>query len=87
MPGSDLIMPVMDGWEAIALMRDAERQRAHVVNGCRITITSGNAEGNDLENAVKRGADGYLLKPFVERSLRKEVARAIWSRPSTHQPM
>lgn len=70
----DLMLPGLDGFGVVAALR--ERGRATPV-----VVLSARGEVSDKVEALARGADGYLTKPF---SLRELVARirAALRRPS-----
>lgn len=57
----DVIMPVLDGLEAVRRIRRFEKQNN--LNHLRIVIVSANAFENDIEAGYKAGADAYLVKP------------------------
>jgi two-component system CheB/CheR fusion protein len=56
----DLSMPVMDGWEATALIKSAPSMRA-----TRVLVVSGERRGAELERAMRAGADAALRKPVT----------------------
>jgi CheY-like chemotaxis protein len=60
----DLSMPVMDGWEATALIKAAPSMRA-----TRVLVLSGERRGTDLERAMRAGADAALGKPCTPQEL------------------
>ena len=64
----DLNMPVMDG---IATLR-ALKERKHPVRVLMLTISKDDA---DLLDAIRAGADGYLLKNTEPEDLRKAILR------------
>ncbi|MEF3190994.1 MAG: response regulator [Campylobacterales bacterium] len=53
----DIVMPIMDGFEAISALRAA---------GCRVPIIamSANALREDIDKALRCGANDYITKPF-----------------------
>ena len=67
----DLVMPVMDGTEAIRRIRARER-------GIRILVLTSFGTDRKLLPAVKAGASGYLLKDataeYLVRSIRQAAA-------------
>ena len=61
----DLRLPDMDGIELLTAMRDAIPKMAKII------ITGYPSQENAIE-AVNRGADGYMIKPYtIEELLRK----------------
>lgn len=60
----DLMMPKVNGFQFCRTIRhDAE------LFDCRILITSGRDFQADRESAMEAGANGYLVKPFLEAEL------------------
>jgi PAS domain S-box-containing protein len=66
----DIQMPVMDGTEAITIIRDFENK-----NGSHtpIIVLTANAMKGDRERFLAVGADGYLTKPMKKETLFKEM--------------
>jgi CheY-like chemotaxis protein len=61
----DLMMPVLDGWEATRRLKaDAATAGIHV-----IAITA-QAMPGDREQALAAGCDGYITKPIDVRAIR-----------------
>jgi CheY-like chemotaxis protein len=61
---SDMRMPGMDGLEVL----DAVRRDAHI-SGIPFIFLTGRSESAQLHDALNRGADGYLIKPFQVHEL------------------
>jgi CheY-like chemotaxis protein len=67
----DIQMPEMDGYEATARIRDAERgARVRIVALTASTMTG------DRERCLESGMDDYLSKPFRVEEMAAVVARA-----------
>ncbi|MCB9597091.1 MAG: response regulator [Sandaracinaceae bacterium] len=68
----DLMMPVMDGWEAIRALRS-------VWATCRIPIiaVSATTDLKERRRADQAGADAHLGKPIDEDELRATIARYL----------
>lgn len=66
----DLIMPVMDGLE---LMEQLHRRDPDLA----VIIMTGYGTIETAVEAIKRGAEDYLTKPFDDQSVRKKIARFI----------
>jgi two-component system, chemotaxis family, chemotaxis protein CheY len=63
----DLTMPEMDGLQCIARMT-AEAPHA------RILVVTALSDKSTAVEAVKRGAEGFLLKPFTAAQLNEKIA-------------
>ena len=67
---TDILMPVMDGIEAISRIRKLKPAELPIV------AMSANAD-NSWSNSFRAGADGYLVKPFEIETLRRELGKWI----------
>ncbi|MFQ3535404.1 MAG: response regulator [Aggregatilineales bacterium] len=67
---TDLVMPKMDGWEMLRVLRDDPQLRHIPV----LAITAAYTLPGDRERVLEAGFDGYLIKP-VEISTFAEVLR------------
>jgi CheY-like chemotaxis protein len=68
----DLSMPRMDGWEAIRRLRAEPRTRS-----TPIIVLSGHAVGDELERAMKAGADEACPKPCTPDDLVRRVRKLL----------
>jgi CheY-like chemotaxis protein len=68
----DVMMPVMDGLQAVAAIREKERSTGQ--HQTIIMLTS-HAEPGDDVRFMKAGADGYIAKPVSVEQLNAELAR------------
>lgn len=68
----DLAMPVMDGREAMRVLRDDPRTA-----GIPIVVLTAMALTVDRDRLVAEGFDGLLVKPCMPRVLLAEVRRVI----------
>jgi CheY-like chemotaxis protein len=73
----DIQMPVMDGIEAVRLLRSAESTRRLPV----VAVTALAMPG-DAERRLAAGADHYLAKPVELRGLLALVRRLVAERPA-----
>lgn len=73
----DIMMPVMDGYEATARIRAFETREARVPTP--IIGLSARAMEGDREVALEAGLDEYLTKPVREPDLKDALER--WIRP------
>ena len=82
----DLVMPVMDGLEAIRSIRQAEASdTARGQTRLPIVALSANAADSDQAQARNAGADDFLSKPVAHAELLDRIARLLdvqW----THRP-
>lgn len=70
----DVMMPVMDGLEALASIREGEQAgKPHIP----VIIVSANDLPGDRQRFLSRGADGYVPKPVDVEVLRVEIARVM----------
>jgi|GEM_PF-1763446 len=70
----DIQMPVMNGMEALSVIRDKEKATGEHVPV--IAITGGTQPG-ERERLLAAGFDGYLVKPVDLRELRRMVTRIM----------
>ena len=62
----DLMMPVMDGYEATSQIRIIEKDKA---NSVPIIAVTANTMDNDRQKCIESGMNGYVVKPFDIDSL------------------
>jgi response regulator RpfG family c-di-GMP phosphodiesterase/serine/threonine protein kinase len=68
----DLNLPDLDGFEVCRRLRE-RLANSHV----KIIVVSGRGDQNDLAEALPRGADDYIPKPFETRQLLAKVGHAL----------
>jgi two-component system, sensor histidine kinase and response regulator len=75
----DVQMPVLDGFEATAMIREIE---AEVEGGRRIPIIAltAHAMKGDREHCLAAGMDGYVAKPIQRRALFEAIETVAGSR-------
>ncbi len=66
----DLVMPDMDGITLLERIKDQDK-------GTPVFIMTGYGTIESAVEAVKKGAEDYLLKPFEEELLRKKIRKAV----------
>jgi CheY-like chemotaxis protein len=73
----DVMMPNMDGLEALAAIRELEAsQGGHVP----IIMATSHDEPGDAARYKRAGADGYLSKPLEIERLQSEISRVLTRR-------
>jgi CheY-like chemotaxis protein len=75
---TDMQMPVMDGLEASAAIRQRERGRASPIP---IIAMTANAVVDDRHACVRAGMDGYASKPVNPAELIAAIHRAVHAQP------
>jgi two-component system, sensor histidine kinase len=71
----DIQMPVMDGYQATAEIRDLQNS-GHFPNSKIVAMTA-NAEKGEMEKCLELGMDDYISKPFKSESLEEVVQRVM----------
>jgi len=69
----DCQMPELDGYQATAEIRRAERESEHT----RIVAMTANTLTGDRERCLESGMDDYLAKPLRPRELEEALTRAL----------
>lgn len=70
----DMQMPVMDGLEATAAIRNAEQQSGEYTP---IIAMTANAMQGDRERCLEAGMDGYISKPVNRKKLHDTIATHV----------
>lgn len=69
---SDVNMPVMDGFELLANVRNRAEWNTMPV----VMVTTEGGEDSVL-SAVQKGANGYIVKPFVPADVRQKLIECL----------
>jgi CheY-like chemotaxis protein len=77
----DIILPEIDGWTLVRLLREDPRTRDSIV----LALTAWTGVG-DGARALSLGFEEVLTKPVLPRTLASVVARHLAERPMLHQP-
>ncbi|MCK6682431.1 MAG: response regulator [Thermoanaerobaculia bacterium] len=64
----DVMMPEMDGWQVLKILKGDERTR-HIP----VVMLSARAERRDKMIGLQEGADAYIAKPFSPSEVVQEV--------------
>lgn len=68
----DMIMPIMDGWEAVRSLRaNPETKDIPILAATALFHQS------DLNTCIEQGCDGYINKPFTIVELKNKVEELI----------
>ena len=68
----DIMMPEMDGYEAIAAIRKDEK-----LKNIPIIAVTANAMSGDKEQCLQAGADDYISKPVDVNALLKRIDKLL----------
>ncbi|MGN1351059.1 MAG: response regulator [Anaerovoracaceae bacterium] len=71
----DMSMPVMDGLEAVRILRQMDREDADVL----IIAVSGDISEAAVKDYRAAGVNGYLGKPFSQKTLEKAMEQVLYS--------
>ena len=64
----DVMMPEMDGWQVLKILKGDEKTR-HIP----VAMLSARAERRDKMIGLQEGAEGYIAKPFSTAEVLREV--------------
>jgi DNA-binding response OmpR family regulator len=67
----DIAMPGMSGLEVLAVLRRSRHRRLPVL------MTTASSAREHVDEALRLGANGYLLKPFLPEGLKARVAAVL----------
>jgi two-component system, sensor histidine kinase len=71
----DIQMPVMDGYQATAEIRDLQKDEAYA--NSKIVAMTANAEKGEMEKCLELGMDSYISKPFKSESLEEVIQNVM----------
>lgn len=73
----DVMMPEMDGWQVLKVLKGDDRTR-HIP----VAMLSARAERRDKMIGLQEGAEAYIAKPFSPAEVVREV-QALLGRPAS----
>jgi len=68
----DIVMPKMDGFEAVKKLRDNAQMR-----GVPIVMVTSKGEAESMEAGYENGCSDYILKPIDQRELLAKVKNLL----------
>lgn len=72
----DIMMPQMDGWEILKLVREDERLR-----DLPVVVLTAKVQEKDIARGWRMGADGYIVKPFNPVILADALRKVLEATP------
>ena len=69
---TDWNMPVMDGLELLKAIRANEKLK-HLP----VLLVTAEAKKENIVSAAQAGADGYIVKPFTEETLKEKLSKIL----------
>jgi CheY-like chemotaxis protein len=70
----DVMMPVMDGFEACAKLKADDKTR-----DIPVIFLTAKAQGYEVQKGMNAGAVGYILKPFDPMTISKQIEEVLRS--------
>lgn len=72
----DIMMPEMDGIEALAAIRELEKEKGvEGLDGVKIIMTTAKGQSEDIFDAFNTGCEAYLIKPVRKPELIAEIQK------------
>jgi two-component system OmpR family response regulator len=68
----DVMMPVMDGFEACKALKSRSQTR-----NTPVIFLTAKAQGYEVQNGIAAGALGYILKPFDPMTLHQQIEEVL----------
>ncbi len=72
----DIMMPQMDGWEILKLMREDEGLKE-----LPVVVLTAKVQDEDMARGWRMGADGYIVKPFNPVNLADALRKVLEATP------
>ena len=72
----DIMMPEMDGLEALKHIRKLEQDRAIAgLDGAKVIVTTASDQSSDIFDAFNTGCEAYIVKPVRKEKLLEEMTK------------
>lgn len=72
----DIMMPEMDGQEALKKIREIEKEKGILgLDGVKVIMTTALKDSKNVFGAFKTGCEGYLVKPIDKKKLIEEIKK------------
>ena len=72
----DIMMPEMDGQQALEEIRKVEESHGTVgLDCCKILMTTALSDAKNIMKAFRNQADGYLTKPYEAEKVKEELVK------------
>jgi len=72
----DIMMPQIDGWEILKLMREDED-----LKDLPVVVLTAKVQDEDMARGWSMGADGYIVKPFNPVNLADALRKVLAATP------
>lgn len=72
----DIMMPQMDGWEILKLVREDEQ-----LKDLPVVVLTAKVQDEDIARGWRMGADGYIVKPFNPVILADALRKVLEATP------
>jgi two-component system chemotaxis response regulator CheY len=70
----DIMMPGMDGHQALRAIRQVEDERGiHGLDGVKVIVTSALDDSKNVLGAFRKGCEAYIVKPVSKEKLFREM--------------
>ena len=76
----DIMMPQMDGWEILKLMRDDDS-----LKDLPVVVLTAKVQDEDMARGWRMGADGYIVKPFNPVNLADALRKVLAATPEERE--
>jgi len=72
----DIMMPEMDGHEALKRIREVEAEKGIVgLDGVKVIMTTALGDSKNIFSAFRAGCEGYIIKPLDKKKLVNELKK------------